>query len=101
LVRGKLTATPEDVAVMATFNEDEKTSARLAIQLELSRAVMGYITDKGMLEDLTIFKRIPITHGLNEEEIFKLMWDVEAMICSIYTVGAMASHRHKLKTQAQ
>jgi len=98
-VRGLITSGEEEHAAIAGFSEDEKTATQLAILLELSRAVMGYKTINGVLEDVTIFKRIPITPSLNEEEIFGLVWEVEAMLGTIFNVGAMAVHRNKIKAQ--
>ena len=100
LVRGMISATPEEKAVLDTLSEDEKTAAGFAMTLELSRAVMGYKTDKGILEEITIFKRIPITPSLHEEDIFELVWEIEAMLGTIFIVGAMAVQRHKMRTGA-
>jgi Uncharacterized conserved protein (DUF2299) len=98
-VKGLITAGPEEKKYLETLTEDEKVAASLAMKLELSRAVMGYRTDKGILEDVTIFKRVPIGPALNEEEIFKLVWEVEAMLGTIYIVGAMAVHQHQTKNK--
>lgn len=100
LVRGMVSTTPEEKAVLDTLSEDEKIAARLATTLELSRAVMGYKTDLGVLEEITIFKRIPITPSLHEEEIFRSVWEIEAMLGTMSIVGAMAIHRHKMRTGA-
>jgi hypothetical protein len=99
LVKGFFKAENDDRALLESLSEDEKTTARLAINLELSRAVMGYKSEKSVLDDITIFKRIPITPSLHEEHIFSLVWEIEAMLGSIFSVGAMAIHRHKVRTQ--
>ncbi len=96
LVKGLITLSDEEKKELESFNDDERVAMRLAIQLELSRAVMGYKTEN-FLHELTIFRRIPITPALSEEEIFNLMWEVEAMLGSIFTVGAMAIHRHRMR----
>lgn len=91
-VRGFIKCEQKDLAILATLSEREKKAAELAMLLELSRAVIGYTTERGVLEDVTIFKRVPITPALNEEEIFGLVWDIEAMLGTIFIVGAMAIH---------
>ena len=96
-VTGLITVDEESRATFAGFTEDEKTAAHLAIKLELARAVMGYRTENGVLDDITIFKRVPITPSLNEEEVFKLVWEIEAMLNTLFIVAAMAIHRHKVK----
>jgi hypothetical protein len=100
LVKGLISASAEEKTVLDAFTDDEKIAARLAITLELSRAVMGYKSDHDVLESITVFKRIPITHSLHEENIFSLVWEVEAMLGSIFIVGAMAAHRHRVKAQS-
>ena len=95
-VKGLITLSDEEKKELESFNDDERIAMKLAIQLELSRAVMGYKTEN-ILHELTIFKRIPISPALSEEEIFSLMWEVEAMLGSIFTVGAMAIHRHRMR----
>jgi hypothetical protein len=99
-VKGLITAGEEEKKDLEAMDEDERLYARLAIQLELSRAVMGYKAETDILRELTIFKRIPITPQLNEEEIFNVMWEIEAMLGSIFTVGAMAIHRSKIRLKA-
>jgi hypothetical protein len=99
LVKGLITISEEEKKLFRAFSQDELTAARLAIQLELSRAVMGYKTDN-ILEELTVFKRIPISSTLTEEEVFNLMWEVEAMLGTLFTVGAMAIHRHNIQNAA-
>jgi Uncharacterized conserved protein (DUF2299) len=96
-VRGVILASDQEKAVLAKFSDEEKTSVRLAIKLELARSVMGYKADKDVLEEVSIFKRVPITPSLNEEEIFKLVWEVEAMLNTLFVVGATANHKHELK----
>ena len=98
LVKGLITASDEEKKDLESLSDDERTTAILAIKLELSRAVMGYRSDN-VLHELTIFKRIPITPSLSEEEIFNVMWEVEAMLGSIFTVGAMALLRHRMRNK--
>jgi hypothetical protein len=101
VVKGLITAGEAEKNALKALNDDELTAARLAIQLELSRAIMGYKAEVDVLQEITIFKRIPITTQLNEEEIFNAMWEVEAMLGSIFTVGAMAIHRNKVRISTQ
>ena len=72
----------------STFTDAEKAEARLAIKLELARCVMGYSTPD-VLSEFTLFKRVPISPTLSIEEVSKTLWDVEAALNSVFTVGAM------------
>jgi len=93
LVKGLISATPEDRKFLESFTDDEKVETRFAILLELSRAVMGYKSEKDVLEEITVFRRVPITPSLDESEVFRLMWEVEAMLATIITVQATETHK--------
>jgi hypothetical protein len=94
-----LNETDEEKQQLADWSEDEKTATRLAMILELTRAVMAYRFDDDF-EKLHIFRRIPITSTLTAEEIFREIWAVEAMVGSIYAVAQMGIHRHKVNNQS-
>jgi hypothetical protein len=100
LFKSLISQTDDDKKKIAEWSDDEKIATRLALQLELSRAVMGYKTDD-WFNELTIFKRIPITPTLNAEETFKVMWEVEAITGSILSVGAVAMHNHDMNRNAK
>ena len=76
------------------FTDAEKTEARLAIKLELSRAVMGY-TSQDILDGFTLFKRIPISPQLTIEEVSRTLWEVEAALASVFITGAILLARKK------
>jgi hypothetical protein len=95
IFRGLITSSADEQKMIAGLSDDEKTSMRLAIQLELSRAIMGYTT-QDILAELTVFKSIPITETLTPEEVLNMIWHVEAMLSSIFIVGAMSIHRHNM-----
>lgn len=69
------------------FTDNEKIEVRLAIRLELSRAVIGY-SSEDFLEGFTLFKRIPISPRLSIEEVSRTLWEVEAALSSVFIVGA-------------
>jgi hypothetical protein len=71
----------------SNFTDSEKIEARLAIRLELTRAVVGY-TSQDLLEGFTLFKRIPITPHLSIEDVSRTLWEVEAALASVFIVGA-------------
>lgn len=71
----------------AHFTDDEKAEARLTIQLELSRAVMGYLTPD-ILQDFTLVKTIPISPSLTIEDVSRTLWEVEAALNSVFYTGA-------------
>jgi hypothetical protein len=100
IVRGLITLSEEERKIISGLTDDEKTAMRLAIQLELSRAVIGYTT-QDILEELTIFKSIPITESLTAEEIINTIWTVEATLNSIFIVGAMNIHRHNINEKTK
>lgn len=85
----------EEKKLIEQLSSDEKIDYKLAMQLELSRAIIGYKTDN-FFEGLTIFKRIPITSTLTAEEILNGIWEVEAMLTSIFVMGASSIHRHNV-----
>jgi hypothetical protein len=68
--------------------------ARLAIRLELSRAVMAY-TSQDILEGFTLFRRIPISPQLSIEEVSRTLWEVEAALASIFITGAILLAKKK------
>ncbi len=78
------------------FTPQEKAEARLTIQLELTRAVMGYTTPD-ILEGFTLFKRIPISPSLNIEEVSRTLWEVEAALSSVFYAGAILLTKKKRK----
>ena len=80
VLRGLVTAGEQEKKAFALLTEDELKATRLAIQLELSRAVMGYKSEKDVLDEITVFKNIPITPTLTEEDLFGAIWKVEAML---------------------
>jgi hypothetical protein len=100
ILRGLISASEDERKTISELTDDEKTAMRLAIQLELSRAVVGYTT-QNMLEELTIFKSIPITESLTAEEIINAIWKVEATLNSIFIVGAMSFHRHNINEKTK
>ena len=59
---------------------------------------MGYKFEYGF-EKLRIFKRVPITSSLTAEEVYNALWEVEAMIGSIYAVARIAAQKHKMKSK--
>lgn len=69
------------------FTDEEKNEARLAIRLELARAVIGY-TSQDFLDGFTLFKRIPVSPQLSIEEVSRTIWEVEAALSSVFIVGA-------------
>ena len=71
----------------SNFSDREKLEVRLAIRLELTRAVIGY-TSQDFLEGFTLFKRIPITTQLSVEDVSRTLWEVEAALASVFIVGA-------------
>ena len=93
LVKALWTPDGDDKQKIDSLSPDEQIALRLAVQLELSRAVIGYKLE-GVDNKLTIFKRVPISHDLTETDILNAVWDVEAALHSIFTVGAMVIHRH-------
>jgi hypothetical protein len=52
---------------------------------------MGYTSPS--IYDITIFKRVAISSSLTESEIFNAVWEVEAMLTSIFVVGGVVLHR--------
>lgn len=90
---------PEHLTFRALFKEDaqneafedfsvnEKARARLAIQLELARAVMGYNT-KDVLKEFVLFRTLPISNGLSVEDVANTLWEVEAALTAVFLVGA-------------
>jgi hypothetical protein len=95
LIRALIGPTDEEKTTISQLSDDEKIGFRLAVQLELARAVVGYKTEN-LLDGLTVFKRIPITPTLTTEEVFDAMWDIEAVVSSVYLLGAMSFHRHNM-----
>jgi hypothetical protein len=90
-----VTLSEEEKREISNWSEDKKNATKLAVQLELSRAIMGYKFDD-MFDTLSIFRRIPITPTLTAEEIFKEIWAVEAMLGSIAAVIAMGFPAHQI-----
>jgi hypothetical protein len=100
----RLKATPEyltftgyykdDAQNFSHFTDEEKIEARLAIRLELSRAVMGF-TSADLLDGFTLFRRIPISPQLNIEEVSRTLWEVEAALASVFSTGAILLARKK------
>jgi hypothetical protein len=76
------------------FSEEEKIEARLTIQLELARAVMGYVAPD-ILEGFTLFKRIPISPALDIDDVSRTLWEVEAALASVFYAGARMLARKK------
>ncbi len=99
-LKGLITTSDDEKAIIARMSDDEKISLRLALELELSRAVMGYTT-QNMLDSLTIFKRVPITETLSAEDLLTVMWEVEAMLTSLFVIGALGFHRHSLRQKEE
>jgi hypothetical protein len=87
----------EEVQNFSHFTDKEKIEARLAIRLELSRAVMGY-TSQDFLEGFTIFRRLPISSRLSIEEVSRTLWEVEAALASIFITGATLLNKKKNET---
>jgi hypothetical protein len=86
----------EENKVFASFSPEEKAEARLAIQLELARAVIGY-NAPDVLEDFTLFKRIPISPSLGVEDVSKTLWEVEAALSSVFFVGARLKVQQRMR----
>lgn len=92
-VQASINPTDEEKQNIAKLSEDEKTAIGLAIKLELSRAVMGYKAPN-IFEEIVVFRRIPITPQLTTEDLFNAIWDVEAILNSLFTVASLGWHRH-------
>jgi hypothetical protein len=97
LVKALWAAEGDDKKQIEELSEDELAGMRLAVYLELSRAVVGYKMD-GM-ESLTIFKRVPVSSTLTEADILNAIWEIEATLSSIFNVGAMILLRHRINKQ--
>jgi hypothetical protein len=96
LVKALWTASDEEKKLIDVLTGDEKIALRLAIQLELARSVIGYSSEN--IYEITMFKRVPISSSLGEAEILNAVWEIEAMLSSVFIVGGMALHRHNLRT---
>jgi len=71
------------------------------MQVELSRAVIGYLAEKDMLLDgLTIFKQIPITESLSTAVVLNVMWEIEAMIGTLYAMVGLAVYKQNAGKKA-
>lgn len=62
----------DEVQNFSHFTDNEKIEARLAIRLELSRAVMAY-TSQDLLDGFTLFRRIPISPQVSIEEVLRTL----------------------------
>jgi hypothetical protein len=72
------------------------------MQVELSRAVIGYLAEKDMLLDgLIIFNQIAITETLTTADVFKAMWEIEAMIGTLYASLGLAVYQHNVCIRAK
>ena len=80
------------------FTSEEKSEARLTIQLELTRAVMGFTTPD-ILDGFTLFKRIRISSSLTIEEVSSTLWEIEAALASVFSAGAILLVRKKNEPQ--
>lgn len=69
------------------FTEEEKAEARLTVELELTRAVMGFNAPLDILDEFTLFKQIPISPSLSIEEVARTLWEVEAALASVFYAG--------------
>jgi hypothetical protein len=98
-VKGLISSSAEEMESIKSFTDDEKRSLRLSMFLEMSRAVMGYKTEKDVLEEITVFKRIPISSKLKLEEIINVVWEIEAMLTTLLLLQSAATFRSKMRTK--
>jgi hypothetical protein len=93
--RALITLSDAEKAEFESFTEHEKIALKLQIQLELSRAIMGYKTDGWLVEDVWLFKHVPISPTLNEETMINTIWEMEAMVTTLFATGALAISAHR------
>jgi hypothetical protein len=87
----------EQTKAFSHFTDEEKAEARLTLELELTRAVMGF-NAPDILANFTIFKQIPISPSLSIEEVSGTLWKVEAALASVFYAGARLLVRKKRGT---
>ena len=99
-VQAVVAPTEDEQKNIAQLSDDERIAVALALKLELSRAVMGFSTED-IFKGIIVFRRIPITPQLTTEELFNAIWDVEAILNSLFNVSALAWQRHHMHEKRQ
>ena len=90
-------ATPEEVSIVASLSEEEKLEGMLAVQLEFSRARIGY-SGLDSVTGFSIHKRIPISESLTEDTLINTIWEIEAVMNSAKVLNMMTTQRHRLSS---
>ncbi|MGI4812101.1 MAG: hypothetical protein ACRYGG_01980 [Janthinobacterium lividum] len=89
-----ISQTAESKEYIKELSAAEKLQAIQEVKLALSQAVMGY-SSTNMLEEYTIFKRLPIGMSLTEDRVIDAIWSMEAIVNTTQTLEAIAVRRHK------
>jgi hypothetical protein len=80
---------PEEIASLNKLTDAQRARLLLVLKLELSRRQIGY---RGLVfppNDFFIFKRIPISTSLTEDEFIKALDEVEAALHGVFNLGAL------------
>jgi len=93
--RAVITLSDDEKKEFASFTEYERASLAQAIQIEIARAVMGYRTDGLLSHDLWLWRHIPISATLSEETVITTIWQMEAMVTTLFSTGALAIVKHR------
>lgn len=94
--RAEITTTEADRKELGLLSEGERNQLMNELKLELARARVGY-SGLTSLDGLVIFKSIPITHSLGEHEVILSIWEMEAVLNEVFTIGALAVQRKSIK----
>ena len=95
--RADLGPTEDEIKTLASLSEDQKTDALLALKLELARAQVGYSGLVSLDSGFAIFKRLPISHSMSEDEFIDVIWELEAVLNRIHLIGAIAVQKNTRK----
>ena len=67
--------------ILRGLSAEQKTRTNIAVRRELARARMGYSSLS--FEEITIFKRFPITRELTEAAFMEEIWAMEAIVNAV------------------
>ena len=96
IFHGELHATDAEITIAETFTDEEKLTFLLDLRLELSRANVSY-SGLDYSTGFVIAKSLPISADLNEFEVMKLLWELEAVINSALVIVLIAAQRYRLR----
>lgn len=89
-------ANDEEKIAIESLTQDQANWIMVNLKLELAKARIGYAGFGSLASGYRIMKRIPITEFLTEDQVINSVWEIEAILNTLYYCVVKDMHLVKM-----